>query len=233
MSFVNIRRLDKAETGLDHDQFVVPAVSIMTQQGKKLIPNPAGNEVYVFDSLEDAEATVRRAGFDYIFEGRKTYTVGRQAGPSQVVVHPADPLRASVMILMERLRDREPTVISNAAFALGELNASEAIQPLCDILGHDDPTIRKSVAEALAKLGPKALVPLRRTWQDYRQSKQKDAPYVRLTIMATYTLMFQLGYLPVDDTLPQILEGLQDESWLVRAQAALVIGNAAQHLKND
>jgi len=233
VSFVNIRRLDKEETGHTHDQFVVPAVSIMTQQGKKLIPNPSGNEIYIFDSLEDAEDAVRRAGFDYIFEGRKTYTVGRQSGPTQVMVHPADPLRASILILMDRLRDREPSVISNAAFALGELNAAEAIPSLCEILGHDDPTIRKSVADALAKLGPKAVAPLRRAWQDARQSKQKDAPYTRLTIMTTYTMMFQLGYLPVDDTLPQVLEGLQDESWLIRAQAALVIGNAAQHLKND
>lgn len=233
MNFVNIRRVDAAENGTANEQFVVPAVSIMTPQGKKLIPNPSGNESMVFGTLEDAETAVRLAGFDYIFEGRKTYTVGRHTTSAHAIVHPADPLRASVLVLIDRLRDREPTVIGNAAFALGELNAGEAIVPLTEILGHDDPSIRKSVAEALAKLGPKALAALRRNWQDYRQSKQKDAPYARLTIMTAYTTMFQMGYLPVDEVLPQILEGLQDESWLVRAQAALVIGHAAQHLKSE
>jgi hypothetical protein len=218
--------------------FTVPAVAITTGQGRKLIPNPHGTETVAFNSLEEAEEAVRRAGFDYIFEGKKTYTMpppaasGRAPGASLSVVSSGTvSWQDAVTLLIERLQDREPSVIAHAAFALGELQATQAVRALILHLGHEDSGVRKEVSEALAKLGEPALPHLRAAYTEARTSREKNASYVRLSVINSYLQLTYTHRELLERVLPQVIDALSDESWLVRSQAALVIGQSAQYFQ--
>ncbi|MDX2085338.1 MAG: HEAT repeat domain-containing protein [Candidatus Melainabacteria bacterium] len=227
MSQIHIKRQQRrGPDGETLTVFAVPAMAITTQQGRKLIPNPAGTEACIFKTLEEAEAAIRHAGFDYVFEGRTSYTFAQQQGSASTVAGLV--LEDAVPILIQRLKDREPTVVANAAFALGELRAMKAVNPLVEVVGHEDPAVRKNVAEALSKLGPIALEPLKKAYEQVQNQTGQDANLIRLNVTATYLEMARtkqwamLGFV-----LPQVLHALQDDNWLVRAQAALIMGHAA------
>lgn len=228
MSLIHIKKIQKQDPkeGLQ-ELFAITAVGIATPQGKKLIPNPAGTEALLFETLEAAEAAARYAGFDYEYEGQTTRIFG--GPPSGKPLASGNNLSAAVPTLIQRLRDREPSVVTHSAFALGALRAHEALEPLIAILGHDDASVRKSVSEALAKLGASAVISLKASYEKAQKSNQVSAPYIRLTVMSTLLEMTQIGQgiIVLEQCLPLVLSGLDDESWLVRAQAALVIGQVA------
>lgn len=226
MSFVHIKKIQQRDPqlGVLREVYAVPSVAIVTPQGKKLIPNPSGQEATLFDTLEEAQQAVRLAGFDFEYEGKKTYTLNAEEKLAPSAVHS---LEDGIPSLIRRLQDREATVVANAAFALGALRATQALEPLTQCLGHDDPGVRKHVAEALARMGNASLSFLRDAFQLAKTGKDKNAPYVRLTVMLAYVELAQTQPYLVESFLPQVLEGLEDESWLVRTQAALVVGNAA------
>lgn len=238
MSFIPIKKIQKRDpvTGELKEFYAVPSVAIATPQGRKLIPNPSGNEANLFASLEEAEEAIRRAGFDYEFEGKKTYTLNQpQPGGPAVIRHSGSPLEQAGPLLQLLLREREASVVANAAYALGSLRAYAAIEPLADHLGHDDPSVRKAVAEALAKFGMAALPKLRQVFEQARSSNHKNAPYIRLTVMLSFLEMLELGFASTlsDQFLPLAVLALEDESWLVKSQAALVVGRTAQMLEEE
>lgn len=239
MSFIIIKKIQQHDpvTHEKKDVYAVPSVAIATPQGRKLIPNPSGNEASLFDTLEEAEEAIRRAGFDYEFEGKRTYTMSQ--GPSQAKTSMRSggqpPLELAIPILIKHLQDREVSVVANAAYALGTVRAYAALEPLAEILGHDDPSVRKNVAEAMARLGASALPRLRDAFEKARSSTHKNAPYIRLTVLNTFLEMLEQGYgaSVSDQFLPLAVTSLEDESWLVRAQAALLIGRTAHALEEE
>jgi HEAT repeat protein len=232
MSFIHIKKIHKEDPqGNMRELFAVPSVALSTPQGRKLIPNPAGNEANLFSTLEEAEEAIRRAGFDYIYEGKKTYTLSQPNQPANsAIANVGHPLDQAVPLLIKHLQDREPSVVANSAFALGALKAYPAMDALTAILGHDDATVRKQTAEALARMGPGAMPALRDAFLEAQNSKTKNAPYIRLTIMTAFLEMVLSapGMPLVEQILPLAVTALEDDSWLVRAQAALVVGHAAQ-----
>jgi hypothetical protein len=159
MSVIHIKKIQKAsaEHGVQ-EFFAVTSVGIATPQGKKLIPNPAGKEALLFETLEEAESAIRRAGFDYEFQGKTTYLF--EQAKKQKTVGATASLDSAVPILIQRLHDREPTVVANSVFALGMLRATEALESIVGILGHDDAGVRKSVSE----LRRKVIMPTRHTF---------------------------------------------------------------------
>ncbi len=227
MSFVHIKKIQHPDPrlGVLREVFAVPSVAIVTPQGKKMIPNPSGQEAMLFDTLEEAQQAIRLAGFDYVYEGKKTYTLSAE---EKAPIAGAPTLEDAIPSLIRRLEDREPAVVANAAFALGALHATSALEALAGCLGHDDPTVRKHVAEAMARMGGSALSFLRDAFAQAQTGKDKNAPYVRLTVMLAYVELAQTMPHLVDHFLPQVLEGLDDESWLVKVQAGLAVGLAAQ-----
>ena len=228
MSFVHIKKIQHhdAKLGVLREVYAVASMAIVTPQGKKLIPNPSGQEALLFETLEEAQQAVRLAGFDYIFEGKKTYTI-KPEGPALPVNSSGVSLTDAIPALMHQLNDREPSVVANAAFALGALRATNALEALSECLGHDDPNVRKQVAEAMARMGAASLSWLRDAYEAAKTSKHKNAPYIRLTVMSAYLELAQVMPGLIDYVLGQVLDGVQDESWLVRAQAAQVVGQAS------
>jgi hypothetical protein len=239
MNFIPIKKIQKPDpaTGALQEKYAVPSVAIATQQGRMLIPNPAGNEASLFDTLEEAEDAIRRAGFDYEFEGKRTYTMAQPApAKERPRASGQAPLEQAVPLLIQHLQDREAAVVSHAAYALGTLKAYAALEPLADILGHDDPTVRKNVADAMARLGATALPRLREAFEQARASNQKQAPYIRLTVLNAFLEMLEQGpggLVLSEQFVPLAVVALDDESWLVRSQAALVVGRTAQAIEDE
>jgi hypothetical protein len=220
--------------------FVVPAVAFDTPEGKQRVPNPVGTETLAFKTLEDAQAAIRRAGFDFMYEGKKTSALGdvygKSLAPSTIPASVWD-LATCVPPLLALLEAREPSVIVNAAFALGELqdvpSANQAVEPLIGLLSHEDSHVRKAVTDALAKLTRHAVPQLLNAYDAARKSTDKTASTIRLSVMQTYNALVQTqGPDSLKDRwgrlLSQAAQALDDPSWLVRAQAALVIGHAAR-----
>ena len=230
-SFIPIKKIRKRQhNGEQQEFYAVPSVAIATPQGRKLIPNPAGNEAGLFPTLEEAEDAIRRAGFDYEFEGKKTQlysavSTSHASKSSKKTTSGQNPMDAAVPLLIAHLRDREGGVVANAVFALGAIRAYPALDQLIEILGHDDPTVRKNLAEAIARLGGSALPRLKDAFEQAQKSTHKNAPYIRLTVLSTFLEFLDQGQgvLYSDHFLPLAVSALEDESWLVRAQAAQVI----------
>jgi hypothetical protein len=89
--------------------------------------------------LEEAEEAIRRAGFDYEFEGKKTVTFSPgAAGPTPAGRGSAHPLEQAVPLLIKHLEERDPSVVANAAYALGALRTHAALEVMLQILGHDE-----------------------------------------------------------------------------------------------
>lgn len=235
MTFIHIKRQQiRDETGNNREYFAVQAIAINGPEGKKLIPNPSGSEACLFETLEEAEAAVRRAGFDYVFEGKKTYLMDRPVSRRRPPVqYGPDAITQAVPLLIERLRDKESGVVASAAFALGELKDGSAAEPLTEILGHEDPAVRRAAAEAMARLGADAIGPLHAAFEATRGQRDKNPTHVRLTVMSAYLEMTHTHRELLGQVLPQVIEALEDESWLVRSQAAQVIGHAAQFFQDD
>jgi hypothetical protein len=245
MTLIHIKKIRRG-TGNDttpQDGYAVPCVAIATPAGPRLIPNPSGTEAQVFATLEEAGDAIRRAGFDYVFEGRTTHllasgtpeggTGGRQAAVS------GRPLEDAVPVLIQLLKDRESGVVVNAVAALGALRAQAAREALAAVLGHDDPVVRKNAAEALARLGAPALHTLREVLRKAQSGSSggntANAPYIRLSVLTAYLEMVNHGAdkAMMSHFLPLAVESLEDESWLVRAQAAQVVAQAALAIERE
>ena len=239
MTYVTIHKQTLDQGQGPEDCYVVPAVAFDTPAGKQRVPNPAGMDTLAFKTLEEAQAAVRRAGFDFMFQGKKTSALGDVYGtaiaPSKLPDAVWD-LAASVPALLPLLEARESNVVVNVAFALGELHevpsANQAVEPLITLLGHDDINVRKAVSEALAKLARYSVPALLSAYDTARQSSDKTASVIRLTVMQAHVVLVQTHgpdglKSRWDRVLSQAVQALEDSSWLVRAQAALVIGYAA------
>lgn len=221
------------------DAYAVPCVAIATPDGRRLIPNPSGTEAQVFATLEEASEAIRRAGFDYSFEGQTTHLLAQ--GPADALSNARSanatgrPLEDAIPMLIQLLKDRESGVVAQAASALGALRTQAARDALVGILGHDDPGVRKNAADALARLGTPALHSLREALTKARNSNHANAPYIRLSVLTVYLEMLRQGSdrAAMAHFLPQAVESLTDESWLVRAQAAQVLGQAALAIEEE
>ncbi len=237
MSFIHIKKQSKTDSdGQTTERFAVQAMAIQSPQGQKLIPNPSGKEAAVFESFDEAVLAVQRAGFDYIFEGKKVYlshiTPLKQPMKRLTQQSFAD-LQDAVPILIERLGDREPSVVTQAAFALGQLADEAATEPLVAILGHEDPTVRRSVAEAMARIGPSTLRPLQSAYDLAQGSKDKNAFHIRLTVMQAFQEMAVRQKYISEQLIPQAIDALEDDNWLVRSAAAQVVGLIAANFNEE
>lgn len=234
-SFIPIKKIKKRTTGGDTQIFfAVPSMAIATPQGRVLIPNPSGAEAGLFATLEEAEEAIRRAGFDYEFEGKQVYAFNQPHTSPKAARASGNPLEQAVPLLTQHLKDRESSVVANAVYALGAVRAYAALDALTEILGHDDPAVRKNVAEAMARLGASAIPKLTAAYENARGNTGKQAPYIRLTVLSAFLEVLEQGGVTYSaQFLPLAVTALEDDSWLVRSQAALLIGRAAQAMEEE
>ncbi|MCA9799975.1 MAG: HEAT repeat domain-containing protein [Cyanobacteria bacterium HKST-UBA04] len=203
--------------------YVVPAVGIRGKTTDKLIPHPFGNCSAEFSTLQDTIEAVHRAGYALEVDGQlyplpDQKPVFRSVKPA--AGRPATLFDTMVPVLVRMLDDNSPNVVSSAAYALGELKSTEALEPLFHCFAHEDGTVRKHVSEAMAKLGGQAEGAVRRALADKNY-------LVRLTAVATVAELVArdraLGLKLLEEARPL----LADDNWIVRSQMAHLVGLAA------
>ncbi len=227
METIYVKKIANAHNA-DGFQYVVPCVSIKGRDSTRLIPHPYGTETTAFDSLEAVLDAVHRAGYAAECEGRH-YPPPSRHGARQPAPVPrlkggdviSRSIEASVPMLLEQLNDAIPSVIASAALSLGEMQVEAAIPGLIHALGNEDATVRKNAAEALAKIGKPGL--------DAVKAALKDKHWlVRHSALAAIIELIPMNFELVPSLLNNALPLLKDDSWLVRAQAATVFGEAAK-----
>ncbi len=205
--------------------YVVSAVGIKTPEGKlRLIPHPYGTETMRFEAFDLLLEQIHRSGYIAEFEGKQYIPEYVQSKPRRkAVVHGSleQTFMAALPILREQLKDASPAVAANAAFALGELRDETALPGLFHAMSNEDGTVRKNVAEALAKIGKPALKVIEDALSDKNWVARHSAVN---TVLELVHMKSDL----VNTLLPITLAGLKDENWLVRSQVALLLGQAAQ-----
>ncbi|MEB3286836.1 MAG: HEAT repeat domain-containing protein [Vampirovibrionales bacterium] len=230
---ISIRKIKSKGAGDIAENFAIPAMGIQTPQGRRLIPNPSGFESWVFDTLEEAQNAIHQAGFAAEFEGQ----VFPSASATQQINNPrasraitlsTGSLEQSIPLLVKCLSDKEPAVVANAALALGNMQAAEALPALFQHLAHEDGTVRKQIAEAISKFAQAAVPYLQRAW-DATQNGPSDSktPYIRLTLATACTHWAQRNRQLPAPLLLISLNALEDSNWLVKSQAALTLAVAA------
>jgi hypothetical protein len=215
--------------------YVVPAVSISLPGGdKKTIPNPAGTDSCVFKTLEEAKAAIERAGFDVLYDGVTTINMSQLARqksqpgslrPGRLAASLHDQLRQKLVGL---LTDREPQVVIAAVQALANWQHPQAIEALCQQLGHNDVNVRREVAETLAKLAPESLPGLKQAYHHATASQESNAPYIRAAVLASFQALVMANPKDPTEFVPTILAGLTDDHWVVRSQAATTAAHLPQ-----
>lgn len=212
-------------------RYTVSAVRIQGPEGKNRgVPHPYGKESSSYPALEPAIEAIHRAGYDAEFEGRYYPMPPHQSAnrkPKTTKALPPRPgtlaqtLALSKKPLQALLNDTNPGVVSNAAYALGELRDESAVGALITVFRHDDATVRKQAAEATAKIGEAALRPLESALRDPHWLVRHSAATALVELVSQrFDLVAQI--------LPAALPLLEDENWLVRSQTALALAEAAR-----
>jgi hypothetical protein len=228
--------------------FVIPVMVLQTPQGNKSIPNPHGQEVAAFPTLEAAISAIEKAGFDAEFEGRHVRLnaeIGLNA-QKQTPVKALSPklqaeqlvqegLKSAIPLLIARLKDTEAFTLVPSVKALGVLQAKEAIPAILNLLGHDSPDVREAVSVALSQFGSGIVADLMKTYAKLlSESKGEFAYRKRLDILNTYHELVKRNNSSVlAGVMSQLLQALTDEQWLLRSAAAQVLVTVAQKQREE
>lgn len=235
----------KTADGKQLSLFVIPVMVLQTPQGTRSIPNPHGQEVEAFVSLEAAITAIEQAGFDAEFEGRHVRLQDASNTQNSLAAKPAtkplspkrqaeqlvnDGLKSAIPLLIVRLKDTEAFTLVPSIRALGILKPKEAIPPLLNLLGHDNPDVREAVSIALSQFGSSIVGDLMSTYAKLLAEGKGDTAYrKRLDILNTYHELVKRNTSTIlAGVMSQLLQALQDDQWLVRSAAAQVCATVAQ-----
>jgi HEAT repeat protein len=239
----------KTTDGKNISLFVIPVMVLQTPQGNKSIPNPHGQEVEAFPSLEAAIIAIEQAGFDAEFEGRH---VRFNAEASLNAQQPKTPtkaltpklqaeqlvqegLKSAIPLLISRLKDVEAFTLVPSVRALGVLQAKEAIPAMLNLLGHDSPDVREAVSVALSQFGSGIVPDLMALYAKLlTESKGENAYRKRLDILNTYHELVKRNPTNIlAGVMSQLLQALNDDQWLLRSAAAHVMATVAQKQREE
>jgi HEAT repeat protein len=222
---------------------------LQTPNGNRSIPNPHGQEVEAFPTLEAAITAIEQAGFDAEFEGRHV-RLNAEAGftptQSKTPIKALTPklqaeqlvqegLKSAIPLLIARLKDIEAFTLVPSVKALGVLQAKEAIPAMLNLLGHDSPDVREAVSVALSQFGGGIVADLMRTYAKLlAEGKGENAYRKRLDILNTYHELVKRNNSSVlAGVMSQLLQALSDDQWLLRSAAAHVMATVAQKQREE
>ncbi len=126
---------------------------------------------------------------------------------------------SAVPILIEALSDTLPGVRRRAALSLGKLKDKRAIQHLIPLMGDTCVFVRYTTSYALAQIGGE------KTTKILLEKLQSDT----LDNIERYHIIETLGLLNSDESLPTLLELLEDPLYLNRGFACQALGHFRGH----
>lgn len=215
MDIIPVKKSRVVKDGKEIEVFMVPAIAMQKPDGSvKKIPHPHGFENLIFKTVEKAIEVIDRAGFGYSLDDV-------QVPPSEIHSSVTPDLTQSVKPLLGMLKDTNSHAVAAAAYALGELRAYEAIDPLIELIGLDDAPIRTNATDSLAKIGDPAVKSLILALDDNNWVKRNSAAIALGELVNNSTGKVLRAVNPLTNR-------LKDSNPVVRASAANAIGKIAE-----
>jgi len=193
------------------------AIAAAHRRGEVAFSGRAGNESIVRRFLDDPDAKVRVAALAALVRMGKAvvadinrFLTDRDPGVRRSACELAAHVPAS--LVATRLDDPDPRVVEAAAFALGELEESDATPALAVVARtHDDALCRESAVAALGAIGDER-------GRHAVLSALGDVPAVRRRAVVA------LAAFDGEDVDAALRERLTDRDWQVRQAAEDVLG---------
>jgi HEAT repeat protein len=130
--------------------------------------------------------------------------------------------------LLHTLEDEEITVITKAAFGLGQSGDVRAIPALVRLLGHENREVQTTIINVLERFEDAAVMPLIQALSHERWQVREQAADI-------------LGLIGDQQAAPMLIHALSDSEWQVRFAAVTALGyvggavakNALRQVQND
>lgn len=119
--------------------------------------------------------------------------------------------------LRAALADRSEQVVLQAVNGLRDLRDRGAVEPLIRVLGRRERSLQLAASEALVRIGPDAVGPLMATFEDKTLRRKIGNPVMKILV--------EIGPRAID----ALLEGLGQESQVIKATAISVLGRVGDH----
>lgn len=133
----------------DEAVYYVQALSLKNSENRTafLIPHPTGNEILEFHTIEEAVASVKKAGFDYILPENESITESVVNDLTRTTKNDIENVLFNKF--KSKANDLNTTVAVSALKALSCLNDKDAIDIFISKIGEDNDKIREVAIDAL------------------------------------------------------------------------------------
>ena len=212
------KKISKTENS-ENCFYYVPAISLKNSdnQVKLLVPHPNGNDVMEFETLAEAAAAVRKAGFEFklpdneIIEDEKLNTAGEKLSKSYNLEN----------VLFNKFKsktnDMNPSIVASSITALSYLNNKKAIDIFIEKLGEDNEKIRNAAMEALINSTNNVIDKLIDTLANPNWVSRNSA-------ISCLTKISEYAEVEPEKLLVPIINRIDDENTIVQANAILAAG---------
>ena len=201
----------------DEAVYYVQALSLKNSENRTafLIPHPTGNETLEFHSLEEAVASIKKAGFDYILPENETY--------SETIVEDLTRTTKNDLenVLFNKFKSKTNDVNSMVAVsalkALSCLNDKDAIDIFINKMGEDNDKIREVAIDALVSYKELVIDKLITALDDQNWVTRNSA-IIALTKICEY------AEIEPDKILTRIINKIDDKNTIVQSTALNAAG---------
>ena len=204
--------------------YYVPSLSLKNSDNKVklLVPHPNGNDIMEFSTLEDAAASIRKAGFEYTLPDGETIT---EEIIQKSMTQPQTNNIEKVLFnkFKSKINDINSSIVSSAISALSYLNDSNAIDIFIDKLGEDNDKIRSSAIDALVNYQGTVIDKL----IDTLSSSSWVARNSAITCLIKIS---EYADVEPEKILVPLINRLDDENTIVQANAILASGKIYRNL---
>lgn len=212
------KKIIQTESG-EQAFYYVPAISLKNSdnQVKLLVPHPNGNDTIEFNTLEDAAASIKKAGFEFklpdgeIIENEKLGTLS----PSIQTKNEIETILFNKF--QSKTNDMNPSIVASSITALSYLNDKNAIDIFIEKIGEDNEKIRTSAIEALVNSQNPVIDKLIDTLTNPNWVSRNSA-------IACLTKISEYTEVEPEKILVPIINRIDDENPIVQANAILAAG---------
>ena len=199
--------------------YYAPAISLKNSdnQIKLLVPHPNGTDVMEFNTLAEAAAAIRKAGFEYKLPDGEV--IENEAVETLIE---AAPQKSDIEALLfnkfkSKTKDVNPSIVTSSITALSYLNDKSSIDIFIEKLGEDNEKIRTAAMDALVNTQMPVIDKLIDTLTNPNWVSRNSAISC-LTKISEYT------DIEPEKILIPIINRIDDENIIVQANAILAAG---------
>ena len=227
MQIVNIKKkFIKTDSG-EACLYYVPAISLKNSdnQVKLLVPHPNGNYAIEFNTLEEAAAAIKKAGFEYKLPEGETIENDAYNAIVETPSQKSDIENLLFNKFRTKTNDINPSIVASSITALSYLNDKNAIDIFIEKLGEDNEKIRNAAMEALINSQTNVIDKLIDTLTNPNWVSRNSAISC-LTKISEYT-EFDPGKILIP-----IINRIDDENTIVQSNAILAAGKIYRNCIN-